>query len=288
LLTVIFYNVLLFVLFLYACSHVKFKGLALEASHQHQGGGEGGATSVAGDNSGLRMSMGFHSFLQKTPLPPWFPLSNLEVGPQQKVLSMLSMKKDGNGNAVWDNNHPNAQLDRGVTKTGTSKASAFRVSQPAIIVPMQPRFQPRYRVCVLGGGISGLSCCTELFRECEKERIPVEIILLEGRNRLGGRLLTDTGTFKSHDGVTPFPVDLGASWIHGIELNPLAALAKEAGVEFVTSSESVQMFQEDMKEVDHDKDERAGILFDKLLDLAVRTNDIILVNFKRDKLTTNL
>ena len=49
----------------------------------------------------------------------------------------------------------------------------------------------------------------------------------------------------------------------------MAALAKEAGVEFVASSESVKMFQEDMKVVDPVKDENAGELFDKLLDLAV-------------------
>jgi heterodisulfide reductase subunit A-like polyferredoxin len=198
------------------------------------------------------MSMGLHSFLQTTALPSWFPLSNLQVG-QQKLLSMLSMKKDNSGNVIWDEEKEQVE----------SSIISVRMN----LLPMTPR--TRFRVCVVGGGISGLSCCTEIFRECARERIPIEVVLLEGRNRLGGRLFTDKETFKCEDGHTPFPVDLGASWIHGIELNPLAALAREAGVEFVTSSESVKMFQEGMQEVDREEDERAGVLFDKLLDLAV-------------------
>ena len=164
---------------------------------------------------------------------------------------MLSMKKDNSGNVVYDPTDQN------------EKPISVRVNLPS----MKPR--PRFRVCVIGGGISGLSCCDEIFRECERDRIPVEVVLVEGRNRFGGRLLTDRSTFKGKDNRIPFPVDLGASWIHGIEQNPLAALAREAGIDFVTSSESVKMFQADMQEVDPDKDERAGVIFDKLLDLAV-------------------
>lgn len=197
------------------------------------------------------MSMGLHTFFQTTVLPPWYPLANLQVG-QNKVLSILSMKKDNNGNVIWD-----------------PKEESERLANVAVsnVLPMTPR--NRFRVCVIGGGISGLSCCTQIFRECEREQIPVEIILLEARDRLGGRLWTDRETFKCDDGIIPFPVDLGASWIHGIELNPLAELAREAGVEFVTSSESVMMFQEGMREVDHIEDEHAGEFFDKLLDIAV-------------------
>lgn len=194
--------------------------------------------------------MGFQSFLQTTNLPPWFPLSNLQVD-QHKVLNILSMKRDSNGNVVW-----NSTSDR-------SQAAAARTN----LAPMTSR--SHFRVAVLGGGISGLSCCREIFRECERQRIPVEVVLLEGRNRFGGRLWTDRETFKRNDGVTSFPVDLGASWIHGIEQNPLAEIAREAGVDFVTSSEDVKMFEAGMKEVDHGKDERAGEIFDKLLDLAV-------------------
>jgi monoamine oxidase len=121
----------------------------------------------------------------------------------------------------------------------------------------------------VGGGIAGLSCCLELFRICDRERIDIEVVLVEGRNRLGGRIWTDHSTFQS-DQNENFPVDLGASWIHGINLNPLAALATEAGAKFITTSENVKIFVAGMQEMDPEKDLSAGKLFDDLLDLAVR------------------
>lgn len=196
------------------------------------------------------MSMGFQSFLHGTMLPAWFPLANLQLR-QQKVLSLLNMKKDNKGNVVWDDT---ASERDSVHLQGSS-------------LPMEPR--SGYKVCVVGGGIAGLSAAVEIFRLCERENIDVEVVLMEGRSRLGGRLWTDRDTFKTNEGSKPFPVDLGASWIHGIDLNPLAALAREAGVDFVRTGEDVKMFKAGMKEVDATKDKNAGELFDKLLDIAV-------------------
>ena len=195
--------------------------------------------------------MGFHSFLQNTLLPEWFPLSNLEIG-QQQVLDTLGMKKDNNGMLVWNQ----------------SKHMEDAKSDLSDLIPMNPR--SRYRVVVVGGGIAGLSCCLELFQLCDREGIDVEVTLVEGRTRLGGRLWTDRTTFKTVDGKTPFPVDLGASWIHGIDSNPLAVMAQEASVDFVWTSEEVTMLRQGRVTIDEGEDERAGELFDKLLDLAVR------------------
>ena len=49
------------------------------------------------------------------------------------------------------------------------------------------------------------------------------ITLVEGRDRLGGRVHTSHAWRET-------PVDLGASWIHGTRRNPITRLAKEAGV----------------------------------------------------------
>lgn len=64
---------------------------------------------------------------------------------------------------------------------------------------------------------------------------------------------------------------MGASWIHGIERNPLAALAREASVDFVTASEEVKTIHEKTYLIGMDVDENMGSLFDKLLDQAVST-----------------
>jgi NAD(P)-binding Rossmann-like domain len=134
------------------------------------------------------MSMGFESFLQKTRFPEWFPLSNLQIS-QQKFLDTLGLKKDQRGNVVWDQKKAFAEDSAGFDDK---------------LIPMEPR--SRYRVVCVGGGIAGLSCCLELFRLCDREGIDVEVVLVEGRSRFGGRLITDRKTFKDSDGTAEFPV----------------------------------------------------------------------------------
>lgn len=60
----------------------------------------------------------------------------------------------------------------------------------------------------------------------QKEYTP---IILEARNRTGGRIQTD----HSWDGIA---LDMGASWIHGVNGNPITALADEFDVQTVTAN----------------------------------------------------
>lgn len=78
------------------------------------------------------------------------------------------------------------------------------------------------RVIVIGAGISGLAAATRL------DAAGYDVTILESRNRLGGRIWTNDQWPKS-------PVDLGASWIHGVIGNPITAIAKAAGARTVTT-----------------------------------------------------
>ena len=69
---------------------------------------------------------------------------------------------------------------------------------------------------VIGAGIAGLRAAEVLVAGGRR------VIVLEARDRLGGRIRTDRSW-----GV---PVDLGASWIHGVQNNPIAALAEAQGI----------------------------------------------------------
>lgn len=69
---------------------------------------------------------------------------------------------------------------------------------------------------VIGAGIAGLRAAEVLVAAGRR------VIVLEARDHLGGRIRTDRSW-----GV---PVELGASWIHGVTNNPIAAVAAAAGI----------------------------------------------------------
>lgn len=72
------------------------------------------------------------------------------------------------------------------------------------------------RVVVVGAGMSGLVTA----RVLRDTGFPVQVV--EARERLGGRIWTDTRL-----GV---PCDLGASWIHGVQQNPLTLWCRSRGI----------------------------------------------------------
>jgi len=66
-------------------------------------------------------------------------------------------------------------------------------------------------VIIVGVGASGIAAAHDL------AKAGVDVTVLEARDRLGGRVWTD--------GSLGTPLDLGASWIHGTEGNPVSDLA---------------------------------------------------------------
>ena len=77
----------------------------------------------------------------------------------------------------------------------------------------------RQKVVIVGAGMAGLAAAAEL----HAARFD-DVVVLEARDRIGGRVWTD-----NLGGA--IPVDLGASWIHGIKGNPIAAIARDSNVE---------------------------------------------------------
>lgn len=106
-------------------------------------------------------------------------------------------------------------------------------------------------VLVLGAGIAGLAAARALTEQGRS------VIILEARNRVGGRMWTDSSL-----GV---PLDLGASWIHGVNGNPITKLAKQFGVKTVpTDDENSIMFNADGSEHSDVEWEETESLFEEI------------------------
>ncbi len=108
------------------------------------------------------------------------------------------------------------------------------------------------RVIVIGAGIAGLAAASELQAQ------GCEVVVVEGRDRVGGRVWT---SHKWDDNS----VDLGASWIHGVRGNPLTEMAdKINAVRLVTRYDSVITYDIAGKPLNNNAKRRLAILRDKL------------------------
>ncbi|TSA01026.1 MAG: FAD-dependent oxidoreductase [Methylococcus sp.] len=96
-------------------------------------------------------------------------------------------------------------------------------------------------VIVIGAGMSGLAAAKDLQSKGKK------VILLEAQNAIGGRTVTDRSL-----GV---PLDLGASWIHGVNKNPIAAIASSLNLATSpTNYDAIQRYDYDGREITDTED----------------------------------
>ena len=88
------------------------------------------------------------------------------------------------------------------------QAAAFQASGTESVTKVE-----RTDVVVVGAGISGLALARAVANKGAK------VIVLEARDRIGGRIWTDTSL--------GWPLDLGATWVHGVSGNPITQLARD-------------------------------------------------------------
>ncbi|MCB0189988.1 MAG: FAD-dependent oxidoreductase, partial [Caldilineaceae bacterium] len=86
--------------------------------------------------------------------------------------------------------------------------------------------RPLPRVAVIGAGMAGLVAARLL------HDAGCEVVVLEARQRLGGRIWTDERLGA--------PLDLGASWIHGADDNPLAEWCAALDIKLAVTSDETR------------------------------------------------
>lgn len=98
-------------------------------------------------------------------------------------------------------------------------------------------------VIVIGAGISGLAAARRLHDE------GYSVIVLEARDRIGGRIWTNN--------ALGIPLDMGASWIEGIEGNPLTEIAAANNIRTQPTDEDSVIIYDTDGAVLSDEDEEA-------------------------------
>ncbi len=111
------------------------------------------------------------------------------------------------------------------------------------------------RVVVIGAGFAGLGAARLLVDA------GIATVVLEARDRIGGRAWTDSSM--------GFPVDLGASWIQGVDGNPITQLADTNGVATqVTTEDGAILFDQQLQPVPADEVVQIEALAEEVLSAA--------------------
>ena len=116
-------------------------------------------------------------------------------------------------------------------------------------------------VIVIGAGIAGIKAAHKL------DAAGFNVQVLEGRDRIGGRMHSDNrlGTV----------VDLGASWIHGINGNPVHELAQSQNVTMHTWDYDNYVLYNIQGQIDHNLSDRLFSAIDNLENWAI---DAVIAN----------
>lgn len=110
------------------------------------------------------------------------------------------------------------------------------------------------KVIVIGAGISGLAVGQQL------QQFGMDVIVLEARDRVGGRI----ATFRKNSYIA----DLGAMVVTGVYGNPMTILSKQIGMDLVPIQQSCPLYGPDGKPVPKEKDDVIEREFNRLLESA--------------------
>jgi len=113
------------------------------------------------------------------------------------------------------------------------------------------------KVAIVGAGAAGLRCAHTLITDYGLD--PTELVILEARNRIGGRIHTTTmhHHHDDDDDDTAFSYDHGAAWVHGTgsaewgmplsdlqstskpQVNPMMELLEQETMDYGTNNENI-------------------------------------------------
>ncbi|XP_014259163.1 lysine-specific histone demethylase 1A-like isoform X2 [Cimex lectularius] len=125
------------------------------------------------------------------------------------------------------------------------------------------------RVIVIGAGIAGLAAAQQM------QQFGMDVIVLEARDRVGGRI----ATFRKG----PYIADLGAMVVTGLGGNPVNVLSKQIPMELQKIGQKCPLYDSSGKTVPKEKDEMVEREFNRLLEATSYLSHMLDFNYTGGK-----
>ena len=168
---------------------------------------------------------------------------------------------ESQGVPSWIKNNAGWWADGSIDDNSFLQGIQFLIKNNIIIIEQDSTNQ-QFDVIVVGAGIAGLAAANELDSQ------GFDVLVLEARDRIGGRI-------SSSDEWNGPTVDLGASWIHGIENNPITDLAIKYGIETVVMDLNPSEFYDyEGNWFDDEKQGQAWTMLENFKEFMVLENQI--------------
>lgn len=136
-----------------------------------------------------------------------------------------------------------------------------------------PEGPTKGNVVIIGAGIAGLVAARQLIF------LGFKVVVLEGRNRPGGRVKTKKMTGGDRAAVAA-AADLGGSVLTGINGNPLGVLARQLGFPLHKVRDICPLYLPNGKTVNSDTDTKVEVSFNKLLDRVCKLRQAMMEEVK--------
>lgn len=135
-------------------------------------------------------------------------------------------------------------------------------------IPSPPKGKQRPKIIIIGAGVSGLAAARQL------QSFGCEVVVLEGRDRVGGRIVT----YRKG----PYVADLGAMVVTGLGGNPVTTLSVQMNMELHKIKQKCPLYEANGNQVPKHKDEMVEREFNRLLDATSYLSHQVDFNYYND------
>jgi lysine-specific histone demethylase 1 len=210
---------------------------------------------------------------ETTAFPDFAKKSTIEqrrvyLGIRNRILKMWleNVKQQLTYDFVLKNIEKPFDIDPGLIKRVFTYLERYGYINYGIFTKLQEvKEKRREKVIIIGAGMAGLMAAQKL------QSFGFEVLILEARDRVGGRV----ATFRKNNYIA----DLGAMVVTGIYGNPITILAKQLNLELKKIKSQCALFGSNGKLISKNKDEIMEREFNKILECTSYLSHVLDFNY---------